>query len=202
MSNKQTAIAKDAIRETGRLHQPSHAVFKAILSEDIDWKPFAAFPTPVRLAVIVGERSKPGPYVIRVRVPHGVKLMPHKHPEDRIYTVISGVFKARTKAEELREVRLKWLEQSGHQRFTMALLNPKRVRIPIAAGENSSTLMDFDRLLAAKAVDFVQPSVAEMGGISELREIFPEQQSATLQWCHTVSTTAPACWLLSTQRLR
>jgi len=25
-------------------------------------------------------------------VPHGVKLMPHKHPEDRIYTVISGVF--------------------------------------------------------------------------------------------------------------
>jgi quercetin dioxygenase-like cupin family protein len=30
--------------------------------------------------------------VIRVRVPRGVKLMPHKHPEDRIYTVMSGVF--------------------------------------------------------------------------------------------------------------
>ena len=25
-------------------------------------------------------------------MPHGVKLMPHWHPEDRIYTVISGVF--------------------------------------------------------------------------------------------------------------
>jgi gentisate 1,2-dioxygenase len=25
-------------------------------------------------------------------VPAGVKLMPHKHPEDRIYTVMSGVF--------------------------------------------------------------------------------------------------------------
>ena len=24
--------------------------------------------------------------------PHGEKLMPHKHPEDRVYTVISGVF--------------------------------------------------------------------------------------------------------------
>jgi hypothetical protein len=32
------------------------------------------------------------PYLIRVKVPHGVKLMPHKHPEDRIYTVMSGVF--------------------------------------------------------------------------------------------------------------
>lgn len=29
---------------------------------------------------------------MRVKVPRGVKLMPHKHPEDRIYTVISGVF--------------------------------------------------------------------------------------------------------------
>ena len=25
-------------------------------------------------------------------MPSGVKLMPHKHPEDRVYTVLSGVF--------------------------------------------------------------------------------------------------------------
>jgi transposase len=25
-------------------------------------------------------------------VPSGVKLMPHRHPEDRVYTVMSGVF--------------------------------------------------------------------------------------------------------------
>ena len=30
--------------------------------------------------------------MIRVKVPSGVKLMPHQHPEDRIYTVMSGVF--------------------------------------------------------------------------------------------------------------
>jgi hypothetical protein len=30
--------------------------------------------------------------MISVKVPGGVKLMPHKHPEDRIYTVISGIF--------------------------------------------------------------------------------------------------------------
>jgi quercetin dioxygenase-like cupin family protein len=34
----------------------------------------------------------PDGYTIRVKVPHGEKLMPHKHPEDRVYTVISGVF--------------------------------------------------------------------------------------------------------------
>jgi hypothetical protein len=28
----------------------------------------------------------------QVKTPHGEKLMPHRHPEDRVYTVISGVF--------------------------------------------------------------------------------------------------------------
>jgi len=49
-------------------------------------------PPSVRLAVVVGQPSEAGPYTIRVRVLHGVKLMPHKHPEDRVSTVMSGVF--------------------------------------------------------------------------------------------------------------
>jgi quercetin dioxygenase-like cupin family protein len=75
-----------------RPHQPGEAVFKVILPDDIDWKPFAAFPPTVRLAVLVGDPARPGPYVIRVKAPHDAKLMPHRHPEDRIYTVMSGVF--------------------------------------------------------------------------------------------------------------
>jgi quercetin dioxygenase-like cupin family protein len=62
------------------------------MPEAIDWQSFAAFPPQVRLAIVVGRPSDFGPYVIRVKVPGGVKLMPHKHPEDRVYTVISGVF--------------------------------------------------------------------------------------------------------------
>ena len=75
-----------------RTHQPGEAVFRSILPEDIDWKPFPAFPPSVRLAVLVGQPSEAGLYVIRVKAPSGVKLMPHQHPEDRIYTVMSGVF--------------------------------------------------------------------------------------------------------------
>jgi len=78
--------------ENVRSHQPGQAVFKTILPEDIEWKSFGAFPPSVRLAILVGEPSKEGTYTIRVHVPRGVKLMPHKHPEDRTYTVISGVF--------------------------------------------------------------------------------------------------------------
>jgi len=73
-------------------HQPGQEVFKTILPQDVDWKPFPAFPPSVRLAIVVGRPSEPTPYTIRVKAPHGAKLMPHKHAEDRVYTVISGVF--------------------------------------------------------------------------------------------------------------
>ena len=73
-------------------HQPDQADFRAILPEDIDWKAFPAFPAGARLAVMVGHPAEPGPYVVRVKLPGDAKLMPHKHPEDRIYTVMSGVF--------------------------------------------------------------------------------------------------------------
>jgi hypothetical protein len=68
------------------------AAFGAVLPEDIVWKPFPAFPPSARLAVVVGEPSQRGLYTVRVRVPHGVKLQPHRHREDRVYTVISGIF--------------------------------------------------------------------------------------------------------------
>jgi quercetin dioxygenase-like cupin family protein len=65
---------------------------KTILPDNVEWKSFAAFPAPVRLAVIAGQPSEAELFTIRVKVPGGTKLMPHRHSEDRIYTVIAGVF--------------------------------------------------------------------------------------------------------------
>jgi quercetin dioxygenase-like cupin family protein len=91
MAQNQSA-GSGAAAKMARPHQPGEDAFKAILPEDVDWKPFAAFPPSAQLAVLVGHPSGEGPYTIRVKVAHGVKLMAHRHPEDRVYTVISGVF--------------------------------------------------------------------------------------------------------------
>jgi hypothetical protein len=40
-------------------HQPGEAVFRSILPEEIDWKPFPAFPLAARLAV----RGNSGTYL-------------------------------------------------------------------------------------------------------------------------------------------
>jgi len=73
-------------------HQPGQAVFRSIQSQDVDYRPFAAFPAGVLLAVVVGDTTKAGPFTIRVKASAGAKLPPHRHHEDRVYTVISGVF--------------------------------------------------------------------------------------------------------------
>src|ERR1700677_708642 len=92
MPDKKEATVMEAQQSTVRPHQPGQDVFRAILPEDIDWKPFTAFPPSARLAVVVGQPFDPGLYRMGGRVPQGVKVMPHRHPEDRVYTVISGVF--------------------------------------------------------------------------------------------------------------
>src|SRR5208283_6248168 len=91
MSQKASTVMRAQPSEV-RPQRLGQEVFKTILSEEVDWKPFPAFPPSVRLAVVVGQPSEPGPYTIRVKASKGAKLMPHKHPEDRVYTVISGVF--------------------------------------------------------------------------------------------------------------
>ena len=92
MSDNKQASTVEEQRGIVRPHQPGQDVFRSVLPEEIDWKPFPSFPPSVRLAVVVGQPSEAGPYTIRVKAPHGAKLMPHRHPEDRVYTVISGVF--------------------------------------------------------------------------------------------------------------
>lgn len=75
-----------------RPHQPGEDSFLAIRPEDVEWKAFPAFPAGARLAVLVGDPARAGPYAIRVRLPAGTRMEPHCHPEGRLYTVISGVF--------------------------------------------------------------------------------------------------------------
>ncbi|SDH90015.1 L-alanine-DL-glutamate epimerase [Bradyrhizobium sp. Rc2d] len=85
------------------------------------------------------------------------------------------LIEARAVADDLRAIQLKWLEEPlwPPENFDGLAKLRQATGIPIAAGENVSTSMDFERLLAAKAVDFVQPSPAKMGGVTELRKVFP-----------------------------
>ncbi|NBY33101.1 MAG: hypothetical protein EBQ68_03380, partial [Betaproteobacteria bacterium] len=75
------------------LAQTTDKPFPVVKPDDIAWKDAGK---GVKLAVISGDPSKPGPYVIRVYFPPGIMSAPHYHREDRYITVLQGTWKAGT----------------------------------------------------------------------------------------------------------
>ena len=65
--------------------------FQITLPENIVWKEAGH---GVKIAVVYGDPSKPGQYVIRAHFPPGVMSSPHFHGEDRHVTVIQGTWNA------------------------------------------------------------------------------------------------------------
>jgi quercetin dioxygenase-like cupin family protein len=59
--------------------------------DKLTWKP-SARTAGVETAALVGDSTKQGAYVERARFPANFKVQPHSHPEERTYTIISGVW--------------------------------------------------------------------------------------------------------------
>ena len=61
---------------------------------DLKWGPApASLPKGATMAVLSGDPSKPGFFVVRFNLPAGYKLPAHRHPSDEFVTVISGDFR-------------------------------------------------------------------------------------------------------------
>lgn len=62
-------------------------------STDLKWGPApAVFPAGAKMAVLSGDPSKAGTFVIRLKMPAGYEVQAHHHPTDEYVTVISGEF--------------------------------------------------------------------------------------------------------------
>lgn len=65
----------------------------SLSADQLKWGPVPpAFPKGAQIAVLSGDPSKEGLYVIRLKAPAGYKVAPHSHPFDEHVTVISGSF--------------------------------------------------------------------------------------------------------------
>jgi len=65
--------------------------FVRIKPEEVQWSDWAGSPG-VKTAVIEGDPSKPGLYVIRIKFPPGVMTRNHFHAEDRHAVVLQGTW--------------------------------------------------------------------------------------------------------------
>ena len=91
MSAKTNRPNEAAKKETAGSHQPGQSAFAAILPEEVDWKPFPAFPPSARLAIVVGRPQGLDPGETRLlffRFGYGKAANDKKLPDP----VGSGVF--------------------------------------------------------------------------------------------------------------
>jgi quercetin dioxygenase-like cupin family protein len=49
-----------------------------------------SLPPGAKVAILDGDPTKPGPFVMRARLPDGYKIPPHTHPQAERMTVLSG----------------------------------------------------------------------------------------------------------------
>jgi hypothetical protein len=89
------APAKTAASKQPATAKPAAAHPPMVNAADLKWGPAPeAFNPGAQLAVVDGDPTKPGPFVIRVKFPDGFKVMPHWHPTDESVTVLSGTLVA------------------------------------------------------------------------------------------------------------
>jgi L-alanine-DL-glutamate epimerase-like enolase superfamily enzyme len=82
---------------------------------------------------------------------------------------------------ELAALKLRWLEEPVFPPEDFRLLAALRTSmLPIAAGENACTAMQFAEMIRLGAVDYLQTSVTKVGGISEYEKIRALNEPASL----------------------
>ena len=109
------APAKNATpKQTDAAGSASHAPM--VNAADLKWGPAPAFNAGAQLAVIDGDPTKTGPFVLRVKFPDGFKVMPHWHPTDENVTVLSGTLMAGM-GEKWDEAAMKTFTAGGFARM-------------------------------------------------------------------------------------
>jgi hypothetical protein len=91
----KAAVAAVALAWAGASfgHDPAGAMGPAIYRPDaLVWKDApASLPPGAKLAVLDGDPTKPGPFVMRMKFPDGYRVAPHTHPRPERATVLAGV---------------------------------------------------------------------------------------------------------------
>jgi quercetin dioxygenase-like cupin family protein len=85
----QTAAAKKAPTK------PASPAVVIVTPDKIQWGAAPPIFQPgAQIAVLAGDPGKAGPFIIRLKIPDGYRIMPHWHPTAENVTVISGEFHA------------------------------------------------------------------------------------------------------------
>ncbi|MEI6669465.1 MAG: cupin domain-containing protein [Acidobacteriota bacterium] len=91
MWTRKTIGVVAALVLTGVVLAAQGAVLKTDMVRPADLK-FVTMPNGTFQADVIGAAAQPGTYAVRTKLPAGLRLPPHFHPDSRIVVVLSGTF--------------------------------------------------------------------------------------------------------------
>jgi quercetin dioxygenase-like cupin family protein len=72
----------------------SITMLSAQAAPTLQWGPApAVFPAGAKMAVVSGDPTKTGPFVVELAFPSGYRIPPHSHPTDETIKVVKGSFR-------------------------------------------------------------------------------------------------------------
>jgi L-alanine-DL-glutamate epimerase-like enolase superfamily enzyme len=143
------------------------------------------FQTPEEVGVVAKAAAEEGFKSVKL---HQVDLASVKAAREavggeiEITMDVNGVFntvEAERFARRLSEYNVGWFEEPIWPPDDYSALARLRRRspLPIAGGENESTIYGFERILEAKAVDILQPEMLSVGGLLEMYKVIGMAQA-------------------------
>lgn len=61
-------------------------------ADTLEWHYVPGIPKPIEMAVVSGDPTRDGPYVVRYRMPSGMKMNPQRFSDERQLTILKGTF--------------------------------------------------------------------------------------------------------------
>ncbi len=77
------------LSDTAQPQSPTPTILQ-LTPEEMKWMPSPALPAGAQVAMVYGNPTKPGLYVMLVKFPANWKNLPHSHSIEQIVTVLSG----------------------------------------------------------------------------------------------------------------
>lgn len=84
------ALSTYAYAADTKIERMSHKVMESFSSDKLNWQDEPILPKGAKSVLLIGDPSKPGVFIVRLKFPANYQIPAHTHPYTEVITVLKG----------------------------------------------------------------------------------------------------------------